>query len=416
MFDIPDPKVEGMAGRKTNSPSPMDGPCLRPVAEEEKDLEYLLKQFQAELGDAYLITIFRNMSPTPFQFPMCRPRWYAIGVLRTTTRDTIWEMSPMATRQTPDADTQMFADFMKARMLEVKTRCQEDMPTWTGSYMSFLGLAQPDAQEIPWERLHELPTLDEINKVKACACTCGLDPLAVCEVHPCKRGCSKDKTKICSWRKHHLQHLERMPWWKDEIGKITYVELMEANGLDQGSSPRERNMLNILSYSAKPLETTLLVMDKTQSIGRCGMRNDGFIPTVATKAATCQIIQDWWLIHIKPKVDQIQIHHIVLSQVFRCRFTSDSPTQVAWYKSLLCSWGDSCDARRTCTYCLWAVVSLRTSSSLLVGRHRQLRRTHGEQGKGNLDSLISQNLSKCPIVCVFWSAHTSNQITCVLLC
>lgn len=53
-------------------------------AEGQKDLEYLYKQFQAELGDEYLITIFRNMSPIPFQFPMCRPRWYAIGVRRMT--------------------------------------------------------------------------------------------------------------------------------------------------------------------------------------------------------------------------------------------------------------------------------------------------------------------------------------------
>ena len=144
-FDIPGPKVEGMAGRKTNPTSFSEEHVFVPVADSEKDLEYLLKQFQAELGDAYLITIFRNMSPVPFQFPMCRLRWYAIGVLRTTTQDTIWEMSPMAGRQTPDADTQMFADFMTARMLEVKTRCQEDMPAWTGTYMSFLGLAQPDA-------------------------------------------------------------------------------------------------------------------------------------------------------------------------------------------------------------------------------------------------------------------------------
>ena len=86
------------------------------------------------------MTIFRNMSPTPF--PMCRPRWYAIGVLRTTMPDTIWEMSPMASRQTRDADTQMFADFMKARMLEVTTRCEGDMPASTATYMSFLGLTQ----------------------------------------------------------------------------------------------------------------------------------------------------------------------------------------------------------------------------------------------------------------------------------
>ena len=51
MFDIPGPKVEGMAGRKTNS-APLTPGTLGPVAAAEKDLEYLLKQFQAELGDA----------------------------------------------------------------------------------------------------------------------------------------------------------------------------------------------------------------------------------------------------------------------------------------------------------------------------------------------------------------------------
>lgn len=272
-----------MAKRKTHSKP--EG--AEDDAEDQKDLAYLYKQFQTELGGEYLITIFRNMSPIPFQFPMCRPRWYAIGVRRTTTLDTAWGM-PDADQTMLDAEALRFSDFMQAKMVDVKRSCYEDIPSWALTYMSFLGLAQPAAYGVGWERLHELPTLDEMNKVVTCQCR--LDPMVVCELHPCKCGCAGDPKKTCSWRTSHLQYLQdKMPWWQDEHGKITYVELMEVNGVFQGCSPRERNLLNIMSYSAKPLETTLMVLDKTQSIFRCGMRNDGLVPTVATKAATCHI-------------------------------------------------------------------------------------------------------------------------------
>lgn len=272
----PCPKVEGMAKRKTNSQT---AESSADDAEGQKDLEYLYKQFQAELGDEYLITIFRNMSPIPFQFPMCRPRWYAIGVRRMTTPD--------ADQTTLDAEALRFSDFMQAKMADVKRSCYEDVPSWALTYMSFLGLAQPVAYSVGWERLHELPTLDEMNRVVNCQCC--LDPMVVCPHHPCKCGCAGDPGKTCSWRTAHLQYLQdKMPWRKNEQGKITYVELMEVNGVFQGCSPRERSLLNIMSYSAKPLDTTLMVLDKTQSIFRCGMRNDGLVPTVATKAATCR--------------------------------------------------------------------------------------------------------------------------------
>ena len=47
----------------------------------ENDLEVLQKHLHAQLPD-YQIEIFRGLSPVKNSFPMMRPRWYAIGLLK----------------------------------------------------------------------------------------------------------------------------------------------------------------------------------------------------------------------------------------------------------------------------------------------------------------------------------------------
>lgn len=47
----------------------------------ENDLEVLQKHLHAQLPD-YQIQIFRGLSPVKNSFPMMRPRWYAIGLLK----------------------------------------------------------------------------------------------------------------------------------------------------------------------------------------------------------------------------------------------------------------------------------------------------------------------------------------------
>ena len=49
------------------------------------------------------------------------------------------------------------------------------------------------------------------------------------------------------------------------------------------SSPRERNVLNIMAFLNRPIEGSDLVIDLTQSIGWCQNRTDGIMPTLATK-------------------------------------------------------------------------------------------------------------------------------------
>ncbi len=50
-------------------------------SQSENDLEVLQKHLHAQLPD-YQIEIFRGLSPVKNSFPMMRPRWYAIGLLK----------------------------------------------------------------------------------------------------------------------------------------------------------------------------------------------------------------------------------------------------------------------------------------------------------------------------------------------
>ena len=42
--------------------------------------------------------------------------------------------------------------------------------------------------------------------------------------------------------------------------------LMESSGIPQTTSPRERNLLNIMAYLSLPLRTTRAIIDKSQTI------------------------------------------------------------------------------------------------------------------------------------------------------
>jgi hypothetical protein len=55
--------------------------------------------------------------------------------------------------------------------------------------------------------------------------------------------------------------------------------VLELHGKSGPTSPRERNLLDIIALQALPLTSSYAVLDRTQSINRTGLRTDGLLPT-----------------------------------------------------------------------------------------------------------------------------------------
>ena len=167
------------------------------------------------------------------------------------------------------------------------------------------------------------PTQEEMEYVRPCVC--GLDPTLECELHPCQCiKCKKGFKMECGWRIKHLEFLKKrnvniqleagtmqyvniidteMIWISESVNlmllKMSQCQIMSnvvkmskcqmsrlsykqkvTKDLNNGkkifpnfrpcsSSPRERNLLNIMAFLNRPIEGSDLVIDLTQSIGWC---------------------------------------------------------------------------------------------------------------------------------------------------
>ena len=108
-------------------------------------------------------------------------------------------------------------------------------------------------------------------------CGCTLDPNSVCERHPCKcpecRGGSGSGT--CKRRTLHTEYLSKMLssiHVPTELELVTYIEALELAGKPTPTSPRERSLLNIMSYHVvDSMASSFLILDKSQSIFRTQM-------------------------------------------------------------------------------------------------------------------------------------------------
>lgn len=65
--------------------------------------------------------------------------------------------------------------------------------------------------------------------------------------------------------------MEHLPNFRDEMEKLTYVEAMEFSGHKGPQSARERHLLNVLSYQCDSMRSSMMVLDKSQSITRTQM-------------------------------------------------------------------------------------------------------------------------------------------------
>ena len=72
-----------------------------------------------------------------------------------------------------------------------------------------------------------------------------------------------------------------------DVGKMTYVQLLEMNGLDTPQLPRSRVILNAMALlpRAKPLTDTLLLEDTSQNPPYMSLALDGLVPTLTTTSA-----------------------------------------------------------------------------------------------------------------------------------
>ena len=167
----------------------------------------------------------------------------------------------------------------------------------TVTYWDFLRLGEP----LQLGRLHQPPNPYETAAIKESGCTCGLDPMTLCEVHVCKCSlCKKEVGLKCEWRKKATEFImNTLKLDVDENGKIeqhllaeiTYLQAIELfSGLAVArlgpASPRERNMLNLAARkpNLQPLNKSLAVMDISCSIDHVSPNASGAVPTIGTNA------------------------------------------------------------------------------------------------------------------------------------
>eukprot|EP00969_Alexandrium_andersonii_P119260 5272265-Alexandrium_andersonii.AAC.1 len=142
------------------------------VAQEGKDFEQIVKYIRAELPN-YNVNTWTNVDPTQVGYPIRRARVIISGARGDLVHGPCFEELVRKVVVTP-------------------------MPV-ACTYIGFLGLGDP----LPWERLHQMPTAEELRAIKESGCACSFDPWVPCPVHPCKcRMCATSPGEmLCEWRK-----------------------------------------------------------------------------------------------------------------------------------------------------------------------------------------------------------------------
>ena len=84
--------------------------------------------------------------------------------------------------------------------------------------------------------------------------------------------------------------------------KLTYIQVQELYVGQGPQAPRERNLLNIIAMlpACQPLQRTLAIIDKSQSIGMGGQRQDGLVPCMACNA-------DMWVLRLGRRLSLAEV-------------------------------------------------------------------------------------------------------------
>ena len=168
---------------------------------------------------------------------------------------------------------------------------QNPMPL-TKNYRQFLGLSTTSRSF--WQRFDQLATYDEMQVLASKPCTCSTDPMAICTSHPCRcQECKSGANQLkCSWRGKAMDFIHAhfgaasRTFVGNATGKLTYCNVLDIYGQLDITSPRVRNMLNLVAHLPKcqPLDATAAVMDISQGIDRAHIATDGTLPTAATNS------------------------------------------------------------------------------------------------------------------------------------
>ena len=225
-----------------------------------KDFDKILAYIHAELP-SYHVNVWTNVDPTQAGYPIRRARVIISGAHHGLVAGPFLTQSIHKVSSNP-------------------------LPV-LATYIDFLGLGQP----LEWERLHKLPNATEVYAIKQDGCLCSFDPWVLCPLHPCRcKQCGANQgDKSCEWREkantYINQHLGISTVPQHFLQEITYVQALE---LFSGSkrcgptSPRERNMLNIIARtpSFQQMSRSYACMDISQSINRMKLQTSGAVPTI----------------------------------------------------------------------------------------------------------------------------------------
>ena len=300
---------------------------------DKDDLSVAWDKVKTEVGGEYQTVLFKNRSPLSHGFPILRPRFYIVGV-KGTSHDA-HELQRIAEQTSRSISSECPAPPSYLRFLNIDNHHSN----WDRLYCLSLGvcisrlsvaLIVAVTVKLPFCESCLCPQIRPNGHeiMEAMECGCKLNPLSVCPKHPCHcKMCKSGDSDACKWRHAHLESLKKKlaeVSVKDEEGKLTYMQLLEMAKKDCGvSSPRERNLLNIMAFMHQPLTRSELVLealtklslfyvrvlermrivlgsrsdrarscldrlqccqDLSQTIGWCQQRVDGVCPTIARKS------------------------------------------------------------------------------------------------------------------------------------
>ncbi len=235
---------------------------------ETSALDQVLEHIAKTIQPSYITQVVRHVSPTWHGYPVRRPGLFLLS----------WR---------PDAG------IPENLVQPLHALMQEPLPL-LHNYATFLKLQR----KVDWSRVDEYPTEAELGVIAASeslrGCACGPDPMVPCPRHPCGKHCRRcGRTgTACLWRRKMVEFAaERCPSGmgrtQAEASKLTYVQVMAMHGLEAPSSPRQRNLLNVLALlpQAQPLNETLLVADLGQSVDAPAQIFDGSVPAFLSNSA-----------------------------------------------------------------------------------------------------------------------------------
>ncbi len=219
-------------------------------------LDQVLSYIKDTINPPYLSCVVKTFDPTWVGYPTKRPRVFILN----------WR-----------------ADLGTADQLSspLKLLLREPLRV-EHNYLTLLSLTR----SVDWSRVGQHPTQDELGRLDD-GCTCSMVPFVACLRHPCN--CNRCGSSAgCVWRQSARTFLaEKFPnYVQEDTRKLTYIQVMELNGLPTPKSARIRNLLNLCAAlpRAQPLNDTLLLADLSQSIKMVPLAWDGTMPTLATNS------------------------------------------------------------------------------------------------------------------------------------